>query len=158
MNRQVYSITPIFVAGSREVAQLLHDQGADISIKSTYNETPLHKLAYRGEAGAIAYLADKLDVDAKDKRGMTPLYTAVMFKKHDAAKYLIQNGADANGESLGGTPLHQAVTQQDAEMVRLLLSLGADPAVKHRQKKTPREQAESAGLDEIVAIIRSHGS
>lgn len=63
--------------------------------------------------------------------GFTPLHYAAYFGQEDAAKILLERGADvslvARRESIRVTPLHSAASGGHAGIVKLLLEHGADP-------------------------------
>jgi len=61
-----------------EAIQLLLDRGADVNASSTDGRTALHGAALQGYDDVIKYLAGKgADLLAKDKKGFTPLDTAL---------------------------------------------------------------------------------
>ncbi|MDT8286529.1 MAG: ankyrin repeat domain-containing protein [Elusimicrobiales bacterium] len=58
----------------------------------------------------------------------TPLHSAAYFGAVDAARLLIEHGADVNARAyLGATPLHFAAGMGRTRMVQFLLEKGADP-------------------------------
>ncbi|XP_020168840.1 uncharacterized protein [Aegilops tauschii subsp. strangulata] len=75
-----------------------------------------------------SYLAGELrvDVDAADDKGRTPLFYAVMSEKIAVVKCLLDHGADPDkADEAGLTPLHAAAGIGDCEMIKLLLAKGA---------------------------------
>ena len=71
---------------------------------------------------------------------VTPLLAAVAYKQVDAARRLIELGADVHARHrLCGTPLHGAVSAGSPELVRLLLAAGADVNERNAQGRTPLE-------------------
>jgi tetratricopeptide (TPR) repeat protein len=80
---------------------------------------------------------------------ISPLQHAVMRDDVEAARRVIDEGADVNApDANGDTPLIRAVFNCDKEMLRLLLDKGADPNIKggwNSGNRTPRQIAE-AGL------------
>lgn len=74
--------------------------------------------------------------------GNTPLMLAATFGNPDAARLLIQVGADLElRNKLGGTALHQACFFAQPEIVELLLDAGADPTSVNTYGITPLELA-----------------
>lgn len=63
--------------------------------------------------------------------GFTALHLAAFFGREDAARALLERGADPNvvarHETLTVTPLHSAAAGAHAGIVKLLLEAGADP-------------------------------
>ncbi len=90
---------------------------------------PLQKAATEGnlvEVDANLFLGKKDIVNEKNSYGFTPLDAAAAGGWVDAAKRLLDNGADINGGSASRTPLHLAVDANHAEVVELLLARGAN--------------------------------
>ena len=90
--------TPLHYAclkGFRDIASLLLDNDADVSIANNYSETPLHAVARSGNKEIIGKLIQYgADLDATDKDGRTPLIRLLDNKRTDAALFLIEQGAD----------------------------------------------------------------
>jgi hypothetical protein len=71
---------------------------------------------------------------------VTPLLAAVAHKRVDAARRLVELGADVHGRHhLFGSPLHGAVSAGSPELVRLLLDAGADVNERNARWHTPLE-------------------
>ena len=92
--------------------------------------TPLHLAAFFGGGAAVRLLlAAGMDADADQDNSarVRPLHSAIAARDHDAAKALLEAGADPNCVQQGGfTPLLAAAHHDDAEMAALLLRHGAD--------------------------------
>ncbi|HXT00224.1 MAG TPA: ankyrin repeat domain-containing protein [Elusimicrobiota bacterium] len=91
-------------------------------------EAPLSKAIRRGDPGAIAARLDAGD-DINGSLGAssrTPLQIAAAEGRLDAAKLLLDRGADVNVRRKGTSALSQAVMAGDVEMTKLLLSRGAE--------------------------------
>ena len=99
--------------------------------------------------------------------GFTPLHYAAFFGQEDAARVLLECGAEvevvARNESIRVTPLHSAAAGSHSAIVKLLLEAGADPNAAQDGGFTPlhsaaqnddRESAEAllaAGADPSLA-------
>ena len=99
--------------------------------------------------------------------GFTALHLAAFFGQAEAAKILLERGAEVNlvarNASIHVTPLHSAAAGSHAEIVKLLLEHGADPNAAQDGGFTPlhsaaqnddRESAEAlleAGADPSLA-------
>ena len=71
-----------------------------------------------------------------------PLAWATMHGNSDAARLLLDAGADANGRNGdGSTALHGAVFTGQAEILKLLLERGADPVAKNLRGELPAQAA-----------------
>ena len=101
------------------------DGTQDVDVRGPCGMTPLMVAAVRGggmdtgedeeEDGTAAVIADLVAQGAElnaamDKTGETSLHLAARYARADAAKRLLDAGADANSqENTGRTPLHAAV-------------------------------------------------
>jgi uncharacterized protein len=93
--------------------------------------------------GDVERLREVLDADASlanawSEDGFTPLHFAAFFGHPEAAKLLIERGADLEARStneqfaLDAAPLHSASAAGQLEVCRVLLDAGADVnAVQH---------------------------
>lgn len=107
--------------------KLLMDQGGDQTIPDHYMKAiPLHKAAYNGRADVIRLLADypgfleTLNAQGPNN-GYTPLHDAVWHGHVEAAKVLIEAGADTELKAFDGqTPLDLAKEYHYQEIVDLL--------------------------------------
>ncbi len=117
-------VTPYCIAtkmGRSEVARYLLDRGASVDVFAA---------AYLGDVAALTAMvtADAGAVNARtveeDFFAVTPLHYAVDGRQIDAARLLIERGAEV--ERYSGRLLHLAARQGDIELTRLLLDHGAD--------------------------------
>ena len=111
----------------------------DGSQRDELGQTALHRAAMAGDLEAVrSLLHGKADVNAKSRRGYTPLHCAVISQRTDTARLkrvvhlLLASGANLNARDAGGrTPLHVAavaITRQlgiDHGVVKTLLDSGA---------------------------------
>lgn len=107
---------------------------------------------------ALRTLVGKHGAEVKDAIGMTPLILASAFGSYDAAKLLVDAGADVKAASNAGvTPLH--VAWRDEAMVKLLLAHGADVNAKTQFDATPLVVAASAtGSERVVKLFLDKGA
>jgi len=82
--------------GHLEVIQFLISKGADPNLKTTEGTSLLHLAAMNGHAPVVEYLVKeaKLDINAQDKFGDTPLIAACGGGKVNTAQLLLQLGAN----------------------------------------------------------------
>ena len=122
--------------------------------------------AKAGEIEAVKqHLAAGADVNAKNKRGGTPLHSAAAKEHENIAELLIAKGADVNAKNNEGrTPLHYATGtgwQGGYEIAKLLISKGADVNVKNVGGHTPLDLATSTdarfNYPESADLLRKHG-
>jgi cytohesin len=128
--RDEHGLPALAVARSEEVAELLIDAGADVSI------------AYEGEFGE-----------------MRPIHHAAWAGRSGVVRTLLSAGADPE-YAVDPSPLHSAAGEkpEDAETIRLLLEAGADPDVKNWDHKTPLHHAVARGSAAEVEVLLDAGA
>jgi ankyrin repeat protein len=97
--------------------------------------------------------------------GFQPLGLAVFFGNVDAAKLLLERGAEVNSASrnqMKVMPLHSAAAVRDAstryELCKLLLEHGADPNAVQQDEFTPLMEAEQHGDERLKELLVEHGA
>jgi len=121
------SFEDFFVAIQRDDASTLTTlllRGFDVNTRDTKGQVGL-TLALQGgnlKAFEVLLLGSNLQVDARNAQDETPLMMAALRGHVNAARTLIERGADVN--KTGWTPLHYAATgtqPQQPEIITLLL-------------------------------------
>ncbi len=127
-------------------------------------------LVAAAEAGDLAALRRMLEagtpVDGRDGRQRTALLAATQANRIDAARLLIERGANVNVNHvnrLGWTALLEAIILGDGgaahtEIVRLLVAGGADVNLADAQGVTPLAHAEQRGQAVIADGLRRVGA
>ena len=137
-----YGTTPLYaatVAGHTEAARLLLEAGADPDRTSLGDSegTPLCAAACWGfdelVDGLLAYGASP---DLPEPDGPTALVWAALEGHADAARKLLEAGADPNLESDGWLPLLVAARKGSLAIVRDLLAHGADRELRDHHGQT----------------------
>jgi cytochrome c len=97
-------------------------------VPSTSHAAVIHDAAQKGDVAAIVAALDAgVNVNESDGTA-TPLFYAISRRHFEAAKLLIERGADVNKPSaLGALPLAPAAGQGKIEFIKLLLDHGANP-------------------------------
>jgi ankyrin repeat protein len=157
---QVTAFIAAVRAGKRnDIAQQLTANPALVKGADAAGSTALHHAAGYGPVENMQLLIHKgADVNAKNRRGSTPLHWAMQ----DFAKVslLLAKGADVNAKQVQGrTPLYlAAMLGNGIPTMRLLLSKGADPNLASVNGQTPLMLA--AGFDGIEAmqLLVKHGA
>lgn len=120
--------------------------------------------------GRTERVRDLLDADpalanAWADDGFQPLGLASFFGQADAARLLVERGADVNSASrntMKVMPLHSAAAAQDPgvryEIARLLLEAGADPNARQQDEYTPLMAADQHGDDRLRELLVAHGA
>jgi ankyrin repeat protein len=96
------------------------------------------------------HLAAGTNINEKDPfGGSSPLISACVFGKPEAAKILIDAGADVNFQNNdGSTPLLTSAFFCHPDIVKMLLDKGADKTVKNKFGQTPYD-AVAAPFDQV---------
>ena len=106
-----------------------------------------------------ALIGQKADVNARSSDGSTALLWLAHWNDTDAAKLLLDAGADPNlGNDFKMTPLSQACTNASPEFVRLLLKSGANPNTAIATGETPLMTCARAGSVDAVKRLVEFGA
>jgi len=116
--------------------------------------------------GELDRLTALLDDDpsyatAYSSDGFSALHLAAFFGQSDAARFLLERGAEVDARGRGwmtGTPLHSAASASHVEILRMLLDAGADPNARQSGAWTPLHSAARNGNAECVALLLAHGA
>lgn len=103
-------------------------------------DVDIHTVTQKGDIEALRkHIAAGTDLNTKDPfGGSSPLITATVFNQPEAAKVLIDAGADLNFKNNdGSTPLHTAAFFCRPDMVKMLLDKGADKTITNNYGATP---------------------
>lgn len=103
--------------------------------------------------------SQKVDVNAAQPDGMTPLHWAVHHDDLSLAQKLIQAGATVQAKNeYGITPLSIACINGNAKIVANLLDHGADAKSQVRGGETCLMTAARTGNAEVVQLLLQHGA
>lgn len=120
--------------------------------------------------GRTERLRELLDQDptlanAWAEDGFQPLGLASFFGHVEAAKLLVERGAEVNSASRNDMkvmPLHSAAATGDSEtryaLARLLLENGADPNAVQQDEYTPLMAADQHGDQRLRDLLVEHGA
>ncbi|MFH1112809.1 MAG: ankyrin repeat domain-containing protein [Pseudomonadota bacterium] len=174
-----------------DMIHLLLDRGANVNAKNMSGETPLFVVASSDDVrngtdkslwvrikksikwptrsnrfDVVQLLSTKgADVNAKDNRGLTPLWGAVFRRRWDIAQFLLGRGANVNeATSLGTTPLMVAAGTGETHTVKLLLDKGAAVNARDHDGKTALMRAANQNLRgttysvAVTKLLLEHGA
>ena len=155
------SYEDFFTAIKRDDAstvQNLLTRGFDVNIKDPYNQHSLY-LAFREPSLRVAkVLMDwpKLDFDATNTQGETPLMMAVIKGHTELALQIIQKVDDVN--KTGWTPLHYAATAGSIALINALLQKHAYIDAESPNGTTPLMMAAQYGTTAAVKLLLEEGA
>ena len=120
--------------------------------------------------GRTGRLEELLDADASLANawaddGFQPLGLASFFGHVEAARLLVERGAEVNSASrneMKVMPLHSAAATRDADLryaiAELLLEAGADPNARQQDDFTPVMAADQSGDTRLRELLLEHGA
>ena len=108
-----------------EMTRLLIDKDADVTAPNASKKTPIFIASNNNNLKIVTILLEKMkenaSLDQQDKFGMTALYVATCYNRHEIVKLLIERGANIIPQYTGWTPLHIAVKHNKFEIAKTLL-------------------------------------
>ena len=137
-----------------DIAAWLTGAGAEISV---FEAAALGRL----DALSAALASDPAQVNAISADGFTPLGLAAFFGQAEAARSLLDHGADPNIASANAmrvAPLHSAVAAQQLAIAEALLQRGAQVNAVQADDFTPLHEAAQNGQVEMIALLLAHGA
>jgi uncharacterized protein len=97
--------------------------------------------------------------DAWTPDGFTPLHIAAFAHNAEAARRLLESGADPNVVATASfarvTPLGTCAFTGATVVAKVLLDHGADPSIAEDDRSTPLEVARHNGYDELVDLLEA---
>jgi ankyrin repeat protein len=140
--------------GEPKIASLLVSRGAKLDVFEAAIVGDLHVTKKLVEQ-------DKKLVNDYSNDGFTPLHLASFFGNLGVARFLIEQGADANArakDQMKVTPLHSAAARNQVEISKLLISNHADVNAKQENDFTPLHAAAQSGNIELAQLLLEHGA
>lgn len=116
-----YFGTPLFVVSTKEIAEILINERADVNAHRGLDKwTSLHSAIYRKNADVVKLLLTKgAFVNSRTDNGITPLHMAVTYDSVRIVQLLLGEGADINAKDRWGkTPLDYLPTPGVKELLR----------------------------------------
>jgi ankyrin repeat protein len=137
-----------------EIVRLLLSKGAKTEAIDDDGNTSLH-LTY-SEDVAMALIDCGANIDARNKKGRTPLLTAVMGGPHEIVRLLLSKGAKHDAmDNWGYTALHLTYSE---DVAMALIDCGANIEARNKKGLTPLLNAKAKGKDNIVQLLLSKGA
>jgi ankyrin repeat protein len=140
-------VAPLVAALRRKhfkVAELLHQYGADVNVRSNDGNTPLRVACVHGSMDIAEWLLNNgAVVDARGFNGYGPLHRAAAVGHLHICQMLIKHNADIHNRAIfGDTPLQSAASlysepRNQVDIMQVLLDHGADPNALDNRGSTP---------------------
>ena len=126
-------------------------------------ELDVHEAAAFGRVGRLRALLDDdpEQVAARSPDTFTPLHYAAFFGRIEAARLLLERGAEVDAVAAGFgsvTPLHSAAAGAHFEICELLLEHGADPNARQAKGFAPLHAAAQHEDERLARLLLDHGA
>jgi ankyrin repeat protein len=151
-------LVEICAGGSKDEAERLLAEGAEVEMPDKYGSTPLYAAAEAGHLAVVQLLLQAgADINHANEDGWTPLFIACANGHLGVAEALLRAGADREKPNEGGwTPLHAAADRGRIAVVRMLLLAGADVNKTDNGGWGPLVNAAKSRHPEVVeALLRA---
>jgi ankyrin repeat protein len=153
------------MAGVSDAMQALYEGDRDRAeqLLAERGEIDVFEAAAFGRADTLRRLADS-DADLVREfsvDGFTALHLAAFFAQPEAARILLEHGADPRARArnpMEVEPLHSAAAADQTEISRMLLEAGADPNARQEGGFVPLHAAAQNGNTELVQALMAHGA
>jgi ankyrin repeat protein len=126
-----------------DVAELLHEHGADVNVRGNSEGMLLHVASRDGLVDRARWLLNRgADANAQMAIGWTPLHLATWNKRFKVVQMLLEHNADIHARNdTGEVALHLAACYDEPhfqiDILRLLLDQGADVNARNNEGSTP---------------------
>jgi len=147
--------------GHADMVEHLLIEGSEVDVQDNVTgKTALIKAAYGGHHKVVRLLLEaEADPDAMDSQGYGALAFAASFGHREVLAALLEHEDDPDvADQFGITPLIHAAARGDFLSVRLLLEAGATATKEDVEGKSAIDYADSAGFDDVVAILADYAS
>lgn len=156
--------TPLHIAaelGHSDIVEMLLNRGADLHLKTVYEESPLHgvRLFVKNREVVELLIAHGADVNGVTAFGASPLHAAALQGSSEIVDLLIAHGAEVNlANKRGLTPLHLAAQHGHADVVIRLVDAEVDMDAQTRTGDTALHLAAKKGHSTVIRTLLNSGA
>jgi len=158
--RATEDLLPLFAAGETErILELLAADPQLLRADLGEGMTPLHYGVYYGHVPIVDYaLAHGMDINMKDRRGLSPVWFSVSGSRPAMLRKLIALGVDLSVKNPeGDNMLFRAARAGNVEIFSILLENGFKIDEKNGHGASALDYALMAGAMDIVRLMVSQG-
>ncbi|QIK87078.1 ankyrin repeat domain-containing protein [Erysipelothrix sp. HDW6B] len=146
-----------------EIAQLLIDNGANVNLQDTIQDSAYLYAGAQGRTEILDYMLQHADIDFSvvNRYGGNTLIPAAEKGHIDTVRLLVANpNIDINFQNnFGYTALIEAVALTDGsktyqDIVQILVDNGADTNIRDKSGKTALDYAQERQFDAMIAILQ----
>lgn len=130
-------------SGQVELAHVLAERGASVSVRDEHRQTPLHIAAENNDVRMTRLLLEAgADIDDAGAKMESPLHSAAEYGSFAVVSALLAAGADPNlRDDHGSPPILVAASYGNVAIVKAMLDLGVDVNVANDNGWTPLHHA-----------------
>ncbi|BBM84654.1 ankyrin repeat domain-containing protein [Candidatus Uabimicrobium amorphum] len=165
VNDDAQGMTALYSVKSVQVAKLLFDHGADITIVPKDRPSAFFRISFLCAFGDVRqfsrpqqilalFIEKGANIHELNRTKETPLMLAAQAGFDSIVQLLLKKGAKVNASSYyGSTPLIFAVKADHKHVVKTLIKHGADPAMRHRAGFSALSLAKLKKDNELIEIL-----
>jgi len=126
----------------------------------THEEEALINAAADGDIAIVKKLVgQKVNIEARNSQGMSPLYVAASLNNLEVVKYLLDNGSRINAQlGDGATPLLVAISEGHSGIAKYLVERGADINLSFPNGESPLHMVSRKGNLELAELFIDKGA
>jgi ankyrin repeat protein len=148
------------VGNATDLRRQLDADASRIRSRNGFGWTALHMASFA--VANVKLLLDRgadVNVRAETKFHNTSLQVALLTGEYDAAKVLLEHGADALvRQNKGFTPMHEAAFMGRVDIIQLLLDHGAELNSRTDDGRSPMSEAMRHNKKDAVEFLKAKGA